>query len=145
MIMLMSIIFNQNTTLSNQVMSFNTPLLLIVGLVFGLIGLAFTSYRFVIGYFFAGMLYWLWVEGLHWVVNQLAPMLAVSDSYVLAVAVSLLPLLWLLALPHRSHNHTDAITTAQTLRMTAGQRPFVLEKDTNFYQHCIKHSAVSEK
>lgn len=126
----------------NPINIINLPMLLMVGIVLGFIGLAFTSYRFVIGYFFAGMLYWLWVEGLHWVVGEVAPTLVVSDSYVLAVAISLLPFLWLLRLPRHYVAPQD---TLPNLQITAGQRRFVLEKDTDFYQHCIRHSAISEK
>ncbi len=123
---------------------FSMPLLLFVSLVLGLIALAFTSYRFVVGYFFAGMIYWLLVEGLHWVISQFATDWAATDTYTLAVACSLLPLVGLLVVASRKR--TTASTNLPTNpRLVAGNRPYMIEKDTDFYQHCVRHTSVTEK
>lgn len=140
-------------------MGLSMPVVLCVALVVGLLALAFTSYRFVVGYLLAGMLYWLWVEGIHWLVVAVVPALAVSDSYILSVAVSLLPLMVVLARQPRSvrmngkqvdsnqaqTRSTSSLYPEPTMRLAAGQRPFVLEKDTDFYQHFVRHTAVTER
>ena len=125
-------------------LGFSTSTLWLIGVAIGLMGLAFTTYRFVVGYFLAGMLYWLWVEGLHWLVIAIAPRLEVTDSYVLAVALSLLPLMGLLARHSRVTRSKLAAQSQTTARLAAGQRRFILEKDTNFYQQFVRHSSVTE-
>lgn len=111
--------------------------------VVGLVGLMFTSYRYVMGYFVVGMAYWLGVEGLHWLLVQFFPKLTVSDSYVLAVAMSLLPILALVWWQPRRPTLVD--NSPNQHRVGAGQRPFMLQQDTQFYQHFVRHTSVTEK
>ena len=47
-------------------------LFLIVLVTVGMLAIAFTPYRFVLGYFMLGMVYWISVEGLHWAVVTLS-------------------------------------------------------------------------
>lgn len=109
--------------------------------ILGLSVLAFTSYRYVIGYFLVGMVYWLLVEGLHWAVVSLTALTA-THAYIAAIALSFLPL-WAL-LSYKPRPKSKPIIPDTAMRLRAGQRPFVLEKDTHFYQHCIRHTPVIE-
>lgn len=116
-----------------------------IGLVvLGMVALLFTSYRFLIGYFMAGMGYWLWVEALHWVVARVLPNLETMDSYFFAFIVSLLPVVGLLVWQPKQRPSTPIAPTTTAL-LRAGQRPVVLEKDTDFYQHFVRHSSLTDK
>lgn len=132
-----------------------------------MVGLLFTSYRYAVGYFLAGMMYWLGVEAISWVILAITP-LDSFHAYILAVALSLLPLMGLLAikdnlisvsqftpqailrllknrnklLPASISQLFTAQDTVMPAPRIAGHKPFVLQKDTDFTQHFIRHTPV---
>lgn len=117
-----------------------------IGLVvLGMVALLFTSYRFLVGYFTAGMCYWLWVEALQWVVARVLPNLETTDSYFLAFIVSLLPVVGLLVWQPKPRTSKTITSVNKTALLRAGQRPLVLEKDTDFYQHFVRHNSLTDK
>lgn len=126
----------------------------------GLVALLFTQYRYVVGYFLAGMLYWLGIEGMQWLLTAIS---SLNDfhAYILAIALSLIPVMLALAVKdnlisrqnfniqlqlQRFSQFVKSLTrskapTRPSLR-TAGQKPFTLEEDTDFAQHFIRHTPV---
>ena len=66
-------------------------LFLIVLVTVGMLAIAFTPYRFVLGYFMLGMVYWISVEGLHWAVVTLSSLTG-TDAYVAAIGLSMITL-----------------------------------------------------
>lgn len=117
-------------------------LLLIALVTLGMLAIAFTPYRFVLGYFMLGMAYWVFVEGLHWgVVNALS--LTGTDAYVVAIGLSMIPILIALNWrPTFTRRHTKQVILKSSVQQSAGQRPVILEKDTNFHQHYVRHASV---
>lgn len=112
----------------------------IIAVSLGLIALLFTQYRYVVGYFISGMLYWFVVESLHWAVMNYS-LLTDDNAYILAVALSLLPIIGLLGWqPKKSAK--KAYTNAN--RQQVGQRRFTIEKDTDYHQHYVRHASVTE-
>lgn len=121
--------------------------------ILGMIALLFTSYRKVVGYFLAGMAYWLVVEGLAWGLRA-SFSLETLNSYVFAVGLSFVPIMMLLTwAENRQNNFTFSLPkTKKTIPanarptrpsiLMAGQRPFLMEQDTDFSQHFIRHSPV---
>lgn len=121
--------------------------------ILGMIALLFTSYRKVVGYFLAGMAYWLMVEGLAWGLRA-SFSLETLNSYVFAVGLSFVPIMMLLTwAENRQNKFTFSLpkmkkTIPANPRPTrpsilmAGQRPFLMEQDTDFSQHFIRHSPV---
>lgn len=122
--------------------------------ILGMLALLFTSYRKVVGYFLTGMAYWLMVEGLAWGLRA-SFSLESLNSYVFAVGLSFIPIMMLLiwvenrqetltfSLPKTLPKLNKAKTTAtRPSILMAGQRPFMLEQDTDFCQHFIRHSPV---
>lgn len=136
-----------------------------VGVVLAMVGLWWTRYRYVLGYFFAGMAYWLVVEGVRWGVVHVSN-LAGAPAYVLALAITFIPLAWVVSLPsaqldlpaiprkpifnkttlnHLRPNlrHRRSRTLPQP-RQSIGERPIALKKDTEFYQRVIRHRPVMD-
>ena len=66
-------------------------LFLIALVTVGMLAIAFTPYRFVLGYFMLGMVYWILVEGLHWVVVNISSLTG-TDAYVAAIGLSMIPI-----------------------------------------------------
>ena len=134
-----------------------------VGVVLAMVGLWWTRYRYVLGYFFAGMAYWLVVEGVHWGVVHVSN-LAGTPAYVLALAITFVPLAWSVSLPTadmtlpsrsrkpRRRKHTLPFIgllkrwqrRARPLPQHIGERPILLKKDTQFYQRVIRHRPVMD-
>lgn len=125
-----------------------------------MLALLFTSYRYVVGYFLAGMLYWLGIEALHWLVMAISS-LASFHAYILAVALSLIPIMLMLAVKDNllslKRFNLSVVgrickrffqllyrpkAPRQAMPRIAGQKPFVLEQDTNFTQQFVCHSSV---
>lgn len=121
--------------------------------ILGMIALLFTSYRKVVGYFLAGMAYWLVVEGLAWGLRA-SFSLETLNSYVFAVGLSFVPIMMLLTwAENRQNNFTFSLPKTKKIIpanprptrpsiLMAGQRPFLMEQDTDFSQHFIRHSPV---
>ncbi len=131
--------------------------------ILGMIGLLFTSYRTVVGYFLAGMVYWLVVEVLAWGIMT-AFSLDPLHGYVVAVGLTFIPILlglnWLdnrkntlkLSPPmlkktsnivsHFKPSASNASNAKYPPILVAGQRPFIIEQDTDFLQHYIRHTPV---
>lgn len=125
-----------------------------------MLALLFTSYRYVVGYFLAGMLYWLGIEVVHWLVTVVSP-LSSFHAYILAVALSLIPIMLMLAVKDNllslkpfnlrvvgrffrpiSQLLYRPKTPTQAMPRIAGQKPFILEQDTDFTQQFVCHSSV---
>lgn len=156
---------NSATTSMNE--PSKIPLLLAcVGVVLTMLALWWTRYRYVLGYFVAGMAYWLVVEAVHWGVVQVSNLVG-TPAYVLALAITFVPLAWLVSLPSDDEYVPDAspkpklITSKKTLKnlllakfwqrrarrqsphlRQIGERPIALKEDTQFYQHVIRHRPV---
>ena len=128
--------------------------------ILGMIGLLFTRYRTVMGYFLAGMVYWLVVEVLAWGIMT-AFSLELLHGYVVTVGLTfiliLLGLDWLdnrkntlklsPPMPKKtanfvSHFKSSARNAKYPPILVAGQRPFIIEQDTDFLQHYIRHAPV---
>lgn len=127
------------------------------------LGVWWTRYRYVLAYFVAGMAYWLVVEGVHWGVVR-ASSLADTPAYVLALAITFVPLAWSVSLPTadmtlpsrsrkpRRRKHTLPFIgllkrwqrRARPLPQHIGERPILLKKDTQFYQRVIRHRPVMD-
>ena len=121
-------------------------LFLIVLVTVGMLAIAFTPYRFVLGYFMLGMVYWISVEGLHWTVVTLSSLTG-TDAYVAAIGLSMIPIVIELNGKPRFNKAASQATTNQTMlkssvQMSAGHRPVVLEKDTDFHQNFVRHASV---
>ncbi|MFW2178222.1 MULTISPECIES: hypothetical protein [unclassified Moraxella] len=123
-------------------------LLLLLGAL--LLGLALSPYRYLMGYFGIGSLYWCGVEGLNWLIVHLFAG-QVDNSYVIAFGLSLLPLCWLLHWqpdsPHKKAKRNNRTNVRQSSHFThhwVGSRPVILDKDTSFYQNHVRHTAVFE-
>ncbi|MGL5253309.1 MAG: hypothetical protein ACRC7U_09270 [Moraxella sp.] len=111
----------------------------VIGVVMlAILALGFTRYRYVLGYFVLGMLYWLAVEGVQWLLSEIFA-LESPASYVAAIGFSMLPVLVILVWQPKPRS-TSA--SANLLPRHAGHRPVVLEKDTDFNQKFVRHSAV---
>ena len=68
----------------------------VIGVVMlAILALGFTRYRYVLGYFVLGMLYWLAVEGVQWLLSEIFA-LESPASYVAAIGFSMLPVLVIL-------------------------------------------------
>lgn len=127
-----------------------------------MIGLLFTSYRYAVGYFLVGMTYWLGIEAISWAVMAVTP-LESFHAYILAVALSMLPLMGLLTLKDKGIDITrvdyqvvwmwlinkarkgvkpSSESTMILPPRIAGHKPFILEQDTDFSQHCVRHTPV---
>ena len=137
-----------DSTASNWLMSYGWLIGLII---IGMIGLALTNYRYLLGYFALGMVYWLGIEALHWLVVNIMPDMGMTNSYVMAIGMSLLPILGLVIwqpkqlLMRKTTPQPSSHYTQQPHRFGAGHRPFVLEKDTDFNQHYIRHASITDK
>lgn len=117
-------------------------LLLIVLVTVGMLAIAFTPYRFVLGYFMLGMVYWIAVEGLHWTVVQVSSLTG-TEAYVAAVGLSMIPLILALSWKptYRKGQNQQAILKS-SVQQSAGHRPVVLEQDTDFHQNFVRHTSV---
>ena len=113
-----------------------------------MLAIAFTPYRFVLGYFMLGMVYWISVEGLHWAVVTLSSLTG-TDAYVAAIGLSMIPIVIALNAKPKFNKAVSQATTNQAMlkssvQMSAGHRPVVLEKDTDFHQNFVRHASVFE-
>ena len=119
-------------------------LFLIALVTVGMLAIAFTPYRFVLGYFILGMVYWIAVEGLHWMVVN-ASSLTGTDAYVVAIGLSMIPIVFALNWkPTYTKSRAKPMSIKSSVQQSAGHRPVVLEKDTDFHQNFVRHASVFE-
>lgn len=111
--------------------------IMIAFVVFGGVCLYFTSYRYLLGYFLMGVIFWLLVEGLCWVATTFLG-LSLSISYIIALGIVMMVGIWLFSWLSKT---SEQLSTRE--RIEVGNRP-MMEKNNSFHQRCIRHHATGE-
>lgn len=112
---------------------------------FGVVALAFSNYRYLLGYFALGFLCCFWLESMHQLV-VFATSLTGIHSYMLASVLAILPFIARFALEKPIFYRFGKKILKHHAKPTrmAGARPYNLERDTSFYQHFVRHTPMNE-